>query len=196
MPQLLLRWMRVVCVGGGVGIAAASIADPIPPAYRAIASAGGVPAEVLFVVALKESGVRLDAGRVVPWPWTLNIAGKPHRYASRVQAHAGLLAALDDGRWVDVGLGQISWQYHTERLRDPWSALDPLFNLQIAAALLRQAYESGDGQDWWAAAGRYHSPGKRPAQRQRAERYAEDARLRHRRLFGAVPPNLPARSTR
>ena len=38
-----------------------------PPAYQLIALPAGVPSEVLYSVALQESGTRLR-GQLVPWP--------------------------------------------------------------------------------------------------------------------------------
>ena len=37
---------------------------------------------------LAESGAMLR-GRLIPWPWTLNVAGSPQRYATRAEACAG-----------------------------------------------------------------------------------------------------------
>ena len=52
-----------------------------PPAYQLIALPAGVPSEVLYSVALQESGTRLR-GQLVPWPWTLNVAGAGYRFAT------------------------------------------------------------------------------------------------------------------
>ena len=45
-----------------------------PPAYQIAAQRAGVPSPVLYAIALQESGVR-QGDRIVPWPWTLNVAG-------------------------------------------------------------------------------------------------------------------------
>lgn len=60
------------------------VEDP-PPAYKAIAIRHGVPPVVLYSVALQESGTRLR-GQLVPWPWTLNVAGTGYRFATRADA--------------------------------------------------------------------------------------------------------------
>ena len=67
-----------------------------PPAYRLAAHRADVPAAVLYAVALQESGATLR-GRLIPWPWTLNVAGTPQRYATRAAACAGLRRALARG---------------------------------------------------------------------------------------------------
>ena len=53
-----------------------------PPAYQLAAQRAGIPSTVLYAVALQESGVRRD-DRIVPWPWSLNVAGQSRRYATR-----------------------------------------------------------------------------------------------------------------
>src|SRR5579883_575041 len=60
-----------------------------PPAYRWAARAAHVPASILFAVAREESGMPIR-DRWIPWPWTLNVAGVPHRFASREEACAAL----------------------------------------------------------------------------------------------------------
>src|SRR5438309_1371269 len=59
-----------------LGIAAAASPRPIPSAYQRAAADAHIPASLLFAVALQESGTRLH-GRLVPWPWTLDIGGQP-----------------------------------------------------------------------------------------------------------------------
>ena len=67
----------------------ASAQEVPPPAYQLAAQRAGIPSPVLFAVALQESGARLH-GRLIPWPWTLNVAGQAERYATRAEACAGL----------------------------------------------------------------------------------------------------------
>ena len=65
-----------------------------PPAYQLAAHDADIPSTVLFAIALQESGIRVR-GRLLPWPWTLNIAGTPYRFATRQAAcHALLQACL------------------------------------------------------------------------------------------------------
>ena len=95
-----------------------------PSAYQQAASNAGIPASVLFAVALQESGTNIR-GRLIPWPWTLNTEGVPHRFNRRAQACAALRRALSEHRNIDVGLGQISVRYHGHRVREPCELLDP-----------------------------------------------------------------------
>jgi Transglycosylase SLT domain len=128
-----------------------------PPAYERIARRAGVPAAVLYAVALHESGTRLR-GRLVPWPWTLNVAGAAQRYTTRVQACAGLHLALTrtPAHRIDAGLGQINLGHQAQRYTQPCELLDPYRNLAIAAQILREQHTPGE--DWLLAIGRYHRP--------------------------------------
>lgn len=140
-----------------------------PPAYQLAAHDANVPSTVLFAIALQESGARLR-GRLLPWPWTLSIAGSPYRFPNRQTACHALLQALAryDAKRVDAGLGQINLGYHGQHFSSPCEALEPYRNLAVTAALL-QEHHAATG-DWVLAAGRYHRPaGGIPAARYRAE---------------------------
>src|SRR3546814_5336225 len=67
-----------------------------PPAYQLAAQRAGIPSTVLYAVALQESGIRRN-GRIVPWPWSLNVAGQSRRYATRAdrsEEHTSELQSL------------------------------------------------------------------------------------------------------
>ncbi len=138
-----------------------------PPAYQLAAQQAGIPSIVLFAVALQESGISRD-NRIIPWPWSLNVAGQSHRYATRAEACAGLHQALRNAspKRIDAGLAQINLGYQQHRYNRPCELLDPYVNLQIAATILREQYRPGE--DWLLAMGRYHRPaGGKPAARYR-----------------------------
>jgi soluble lytic murein transglycosylase-like protein len=137
-----------------------------PPAYQFAATDQGVPSDVLYALALAESGLRIDK-RIRPWPWTLNVAGQGRFFRSRADACATLLEVLQHtpAKRVDIGLGQINYGYHGQRVTHPCELLDPYLNLSIAAAILKTHYRSAEG--WLAATGRYHFP----AGGERARRY-------------------------
>ncbi|MCO8310893.1 lytic transglycosylase [Pseudomonas mandelii] len=128
-----------------------------PPAYQLAAHDADIPSTVLFAIALRESGIRVR-GRLLPWPWTLNIAGTPYRFATRQAACKALLQALarQDAKRVDAGLGQTNLGYHGQRFSSPCEALDPYQNLAVTAALLHEHHATTG--DWMSAAGRYHRP--------------------------------------
>ena len=149
------------------GTSRARAANAQPPAYQLAAHRADVPAAVLYAVALQESGAMLR-GRLIPWPWTLNVAGTPQRYATRAEACAGLRRALahTPANRIDAGLGQVNLGYHRHRYTQPCELLDPYRNLAIAAEILREQHTPGE--DWLLAIGRYHRPaGGAPAARYR-----------------------------
>lgn len=136
------------------GVAAA---EDIPPAYRLAARQAGVPAAVLYAIALQESGIRRD-GHFAPWPWTLNVAGRPRRFENHADACRALMKALrtTTPRRVDAGLAQINLGYQRRRYQHPCELLEAQRNLTIAAAILREQYRSAEG--WPRAIERYHRP--------------------------------------
>lgn len=138
-----------------------------PPAYQRIAEQTGIPAEVLYAVALQESALPLR-GQLRPWPWILNVAGQPKRFANQHAACQALHQALatTPATRIDIGLAQINWGYHGQRFASPCAALHPTLNLTVAAHLLRDHHRHSG--DWLLAAGRYHRPaGGTPAARYR-----------------------------
>ncbi|MDT3750413.1 MULTISPECIES: transglycosylase [Pseudomonas] len=152
-----------------MGVTAAQAGSLPPPAYRLAAAQAGIPPTVLFAIAQQESGTPLR-GQLIPWPWTLNVAGTPQRFATRDQACSALTVALSqhDPKRIDVGLGQTNLGYHPERYPTACDALDPRANLAVTADLLREHY--ADVGDWVMAAGRYHRPaGGVPAARYRMQ---------------------------
>jgi len=149
-----------VLVWGAALLTNAGLAAPElpPPAYQLAAAQSQVPPNLLYAVALQESGRAMN-GRVVPWPWTLNVAGQSRRYATRREACAALRQVLQvtPATRVDVGLGQLNAGYQRHRVRQPCELLEPYRNLRLAASILREQFKPD--QSWLRAAGRYHRPG-------------------------------------
>ncbi|MDI3708624.1 lytic transglycosylase domain-containing protein [Pseudomonas aeruginosa] len=138
-----------------------------PPAYHLAAQRAGIPSPVLYAVTLQESGLR-RGNRLVPWPWTLNVAGASLRFSTRVEACNGLLRALREfpPTRIDVGLGQINLGHQKHRYVRPCDLLDPYHNLAQTSAILREQHTPNE--DWILAIGRYHRPaGGEPAARYR-----------------------------
>jgi soluble lytic murein transglycosylase-like protein len=171
-----------LCVLGLVCTARTQAAERLPPpAYEWSARAKGIPANVLFAVALTESGTPLR-GRLVPWPWTLNVAGIPSRYGNRDEACVAMMSALKSvpANVVDVGLEQINVGYNRHRFTYPCDLLDPYRNLDIAADILNEHYSHC--HNWLVAIGRY----RRPAGGITAARYREGV-ARHLSLLTEIP---------
>ena len=153
-------------------------AEAVPVGYQSIASERSIPSSVLYAVALTESGKQVASQGVYrPWPWTLNVAGRGYYFDSRLAAWQALTGWLKDGkRSVDIGLMQVNWRYHEERLGTPWQALDPYHNLRVGAEILQACYTAR--QDWWASVGCYHAP----ANPQRADQYRRRVLSRWQRI--------------
>ena len=118
----------------------------------------GVGFDLLQIIAVVESG-KWDnlQNRFVAWPWTVNIKGKGHYFASKEEAIAAVKEAQAKGiKSIDVGCMQINMKYHGKAFSSIEDALDPLKNVQYSAKFLRTLYKSS-GRDWKVAARRYHS---------------------------------------
>jgi Transglycosylase SLT domain len=156
----------------------------VPSGYQWVARQSQVPEHYFYGIALNESGKRLANKDYRPWPWTLNVEGKAYFYPTRKACYRALTGFLGQGKTIiDIGLMQVNWHYHRDKLGNPWQALDPYFNLHVGARILRHEYDMT--HDWFQAVGRYHSPGQLSGQKQRALNYANNvfkrlARLRQR----------------
>lgn len=176
--------LRVLLLAASLFTSSGQAQEIPPPAYQLAAQRAGIPSTVLFAVALQESGIRRN-NRLIPWPWSLNVAGQSYRYATRAQACTGLLQALREAAptRVDVGLAQINLGYQKHRYNRPCDLLDPYANLAVAAVILREQYKPGE--DWLLAIGRYH----RPAGGEPAARYRSSVSRHLTRVQG--PPGAP-----
>ncbi len=131
---------------------------------------GGVPPEVLYAVALTETG-RKTGDRIRPYPWAINREGQGHWFKTREEALAFGEASLAEGRnSFDVGCVQINYRWHGHAFPSLDDMFDPEWTATYAAQFLRTLYE--ERGDWSAAAGAYHSltPDKAAVYRQRFDR--------------------------
>ncbi|CAP44551.1 PFL_4695 family integrating conjugative element protein [Bordetella petrii] len=124
--------LRALVFAAGLYVSTVYAQEVPPPAYQLAAQRAGIPSTVLYAVALQESGIRRN-GRIVPWPWSLNVAGQSHRYATRADACAGLQRAMraTPHTRIDAGLGQINLGYHQQRYSTACDLLDPYRNLVV-----------------------------------------------------------------
>ncbi|MCW5712327.1 transglycosylase SLT domain-containing protein [Shinella sp.] len=166
-PVIRTALTTTILIAGTFGASPVLPQEVPPPAYQIAAQRAGVPSPVLYAIALQESGIR-KGGRVVPWPWTLNVSGAGRRFDTKAAACAGLQQAIREAPLtrVDVGLGQINLGYQQHRYDHPCDLLDPYRNLVIAAEILKEQHNPGE--EWMLAIGRYHRPaGGPPAARYR-----------------------------
>jgi soluble lytic murein transglycosylase-like protein len=164
-------------------IAAAPRPQPIPEGYVRVGTEQGVPPAVVFGVALQESRLLFGTKfgkRALPWPWTLNVAGAPYRFTTRIEAENALRRFLSRGiSSIDIGPMQVNWRYNKNRLITESHALDPYWNLRVGATILREHFVATD--NWFSAVGRYHSP----SNRERATKYAHSVWRHIARLANA-----------
>lgn len=139
---------------------APAAADPWQACRQAVLAAerqAGIPAELLWSIALVESG-RWDREAQVKaaWPWTINAEGRGSFHASKEAAIAEVTALQAQGvRSIDVGCMQVNLRHHPDAFASLDDAFDPTANAAYAARFLSALYaETGA---WEAAAGRYHS---------------------------------------
>jgi hypothetical protein len=119
--------------------------------------AASLPANMLVSIGMVESG-RADpfTGRVTPWPWTVNVDGAGHYFASKADAIAFTRLAESSGAGdVDVGCFQISLQNHPDAFATLDSAFDPTANAAYAAGFLTQL--KAQTGSWNTAIADYHS---------------------------------------
>ena len=157
----------------------------------------GIPAELLWSIALVESGRWDREARVkAAWPWTINAEGRGSFHASKEAAISEVAALQAQGvRSIDVGCMQVNLRHHPDAFASLDDAFDPTANAAYAARFLNSLYaETGS---WEAAAGRYHSatPALGEAYRERvlAQWSGSDAgtkqpRERLQPATAAVPP--------
>jgi hypothetical protein len=158
-----------------------ALAANIPPRYQQIAYQHQIPGAILYAVALAESGMVLKSGKFRAWPWTLNVAGKPKRYKTRKEAWKAIRYFMKQGiRSIDIGLLQVNWHWNGNKLGNTWTALDPVFNAKTGAKILQQAFAIK--RNWPEAIGHYHSPGKKPGQKYRANKYSKRVMKHYKRI--------------
>ncbi len=105
----------------------------------------GVNVATLYSIAVQESGMRWRDGTFRPWPWTLNvneakngIKSGARRYANRQAAEQALLQMIRKGvRNVDIGLMQVNWYWHGDKVSSASALLDPKTNITVAASYLK-----------------------------------------------------------
>ena len=147
---------------------------------RAYERSQDIPQGLLTAISYVESG-RTAPGTdtLVPWPWTINAAGRSQYFESKQEAVEGTLALINEGvRSIDVGCMQINLRYHPNAFRSLEEAFEPSANVAYGAQHLRSL--RANLGTWPQAVERYHSSddGRRADYRERVLNFwEEDARL-------------------
>jgi len=156
--------------------AAARPAHLCDRAAERAARAHDVPLAVLRAITRTETG-RAHAGRVAPWPWTVNMEGKGRWFDNADAARAYVYQAFRQGaRSFDVGCFQINYKWHGAQFRSIAHMFDPEANAAYAARFLKTLHD--ETGDWSVAAGHFHS---------RTPELARKYRARFERIRSALP---------
>lgn len=125
----------------------------------------GVPAEKIYGIALQESGMRWQDGKVRPWPWTINSPKTgPMRFNSKKEAYEKIKELVKQGVYnIDLGMMQINLRHHWARVNGK-DVLEPSVNIALSAEILREAMVSAGG-DVPKAVGFYHTGAGGPGER-------------------------------
>ena len=147
-----------------------------------------IPPKLFGAIARAESGRPDAAGRVRPWPWTINLDGTGVFFPSKAVAVAAVtLLQLGRPRSVDVGCMQISLLHHPHAFATLEDAFDPAVNAAYAARFLTGLYRQT--RDWPLAVASYHSQN---AERGEAYQKLVFGRVITPMVARAVPPGAPA----
>ncbi|MGB5334521.1 MAG: transglycosylase SLT domain-containing protein [Woeseiaceae bacterium] len=111
--------------------------------WRSAVDIGDVDSEILYAIALRESGTSFDGLREYgPWPWVMNVNGEPRFYASKNAARDALAKEIEAGNdKVAVGMWQIYLKYNGHLVENQLDLIDPGVNLKIAAKVLASCGE-------------------------------------------------------
>ena len=141
-------------------IAGAKAATPEPADLCMSAVAGAeklhqTPPRMLGAIATAESG-RVIAGRVAPWPWTIDVAGEGKFFATKAEAVEAVQSLQAAGvQSIDVGCMQINLMQHPHAFGSLDEAFDPVANAQYGAQFLSELHH--ELADWDSAVAAYHS---------------------------------------
>jgi hypothetical protein len=142
---------------------ATRIAQPVLQAHQSFpgsiwkqaAKTHGVDPVLLYSVALFESGKRRGKSKVGPWPFALHFnQANISIYALSAKEARFVLANVTTDN-VDIGLGQVNYKCHKDKVQRPEDLLDPKINLMVASKILADALSSTPDPE--LGVGRYHS---------------------------------------
>ena len=161
-----MRLHALVCVLGFIGHAAnaqfvdnsaVTAANACLPGILDAERQFALPPKLLHTIGIVESG-RADpvTGRVAPWPWTINVGGVGHFFATKASAIEAVQDLQKAGTGsIDVGCMQINLVQHPDAFASLEEAFDPAANTRYGARFLGALYrEIGN---WPQAAAAYHS---------------------------------------
>lgn len=119
-----------------------------------------IPTGLLHAISKAESGRKDDTGRIVAWPWTMNVQGQGSFFPTKQAAIAAVQAMQAKGiQSIDVGCMQVNLYYHPRAFRTLEDAFEPSKNVAYAAHFLKTL--KNDHRSWQRAIAYYHSANPR-----------------------------------
>ncbi len=115
-----------------------------------------LPDGFLSAISRVETGHPDGNGTLTPWPWSINVAGTGHYYASRQEAVEAVKAFQQQGiQSIDVGCLQVNLLHHPTAFPSLDTAFDPYSNARYAGLFLQKMKDQTGS--WPRAAAAYHS---------------------------------------
>src|SRR3990167_6735606 len=89
-----------------------------------------IPTGLLHAISKAESGLKDVKGRLVPWPWTINVRGQGYYFPTKQEAIAAVQAMQAKGiESIDVGCMQVNLYYHPKAFKTLEDAFEPSKNV-------------------------------------------------------------------
>jgi hypothetical protein len=159
-PAALAAAALALLPAAAVAAAPAVMPSACTRAITVASAEAGLPPGLLMAIGFTEAGRRVEGGATI-WPWTVNVAGEGHYFASRSEAVDFVRRQQAQGRRsMDVGCMQINLRWHPEAFASLEEAFEPARNVAYAARFLRELQGGAAGSDagaWSRAVGLYHS---------------------------------------
>jgi hypothetical protein len=115
-----------------------------------------IPRGLLQAISKAESGRKDDTGRIAPWPWTINVQGEGHFFATKQEAIKAVKALQAKGiKSIDVGCMQVNLYHHPHAFKTLEDAFEPSKNVAYAAQFLTNLQRNL--RSWHLAMAHYHS---------------------------------------
>ena len=139
--------------------------------YDRVGQQYGIHPALLYALTLAESATGTgDRISIQPWPYTIRTTKGPELFTTQEAAIARLGELLDVEKHpnIDIGLAQINYYWHHQKISNIAELMDPEKNLIIAAEILNEGCKSANSLKQCIA--RYNSWRATDASRAYAER--------------------------
>lgn len=113
--------------------------------------------ELMYAIALQESGKYLGKGVIAATPYTFNSPDGPRYLKSKQEAKTYLKDLLSryENFEIDVGTMQLNLKWNNHRVDDLMTLIEPSTNLKVACEVVKESLRST--KDIVLGIGRYHS---------------------------------------